>query len=76
MSGPIDAVLCLHNAFRRDMLQIDQAACSVARKEGDISQILNRFHVMGEILDHHAKGEEEAAFPEINGFALSCRTHT
>jgi hypothetical protein len=37
---------------------------------------LNRFHVMGEILDHHAKGEEEAAFPEINGFALSCRTHT
>jgi hemerythrin-like domain-containing protein len=69
MSGPIDAVQCLHNAFRRDMLQIDEAAYEMARREGDISQILNRFHVMGEILDYHAKGEEAAAFPAINGTA-------
>jgi hypothetical protein len=67
MSGPIDAVQCLHNAFRRDMLQIDEAAYQMARREGDISQILNRFHVMGEILDYHAKGEEAVAFPAVNG---------
>jgi hypothetical protein len=65
MSGPIDAVLCMHNAFRRDMLQIDREACSTARKEGDVSLILDRFHVMGEILEYHAKGEEEAAFPAV-----------
>jgi hemerythrin-like domain-containing protein len=69
MSGPIDAVLCIHNAFRRDMLQIDEAAYQMARKEGDISQILNRFQVMGEILEHHARGEEEAVFPAVNEFA-------
>jgi iron-sulfur cluster repair protein YtfE (RIC family) len=69
MSGPIDAVQCFHNAFRRDMLQIDEAAYEMARSEGDISQILSRFHTMGEILDYHAKGEEEAAFPAVNGIA-------
>ncbi|MGD0818706.1 MAG: hemerythrin domain-containing protein [Methanomassiliicoccales archaeon] len=69
MSGPIDAVQCIHNAFRRDMLQIDEAAYELARREGDISQILTRFHVMGEILDYHARGEEAAAFPAVNGIS-------
>jgi iron-sulfur cluster repair protein YtfE (RIC family) len=69
MSGPIDAVQCFHNAFRRDMLQIDEVAYKKARKEGDNTQILNRFHVMAEILDYHAKGEEMAAFPAVNGIA-------
>ena len=68
MSGPIDGVLCLHNAFRRDMLQIDQAACRLARSEQDLSPILDRFHVMGEVLEYHAKGEEEAVFPAVNAF--------
>ena len=69
MSGPIDAVQCLHNAFRRDMLGIDEAAYEMARSEGNISPILNRFQVMGEILVYHAKGEEAAAFPAVNGIA-------
>jgi hypothetical protein len=51
------------------MLQIDEEAYMLARNEGDISQILNRFHIMGEILEYHAKGEEEAAFPAVNSFA-------
>jgi iron-sulfur cluster repair protein YtfE (RIC family) len=66
MTGPIDAVLCVHNAFRRDMLQIDDEAFKIARNEGDISRILNKFHIMGEILQYHAKGEEEAVFPAAN----------
>jgi len=69
MSGPIDAVQCLHNAFRRDMLQIDEAAYEIARREGDLPKLLNRFQVMGEILDYHAKGEEVTAFPAINGIS-------
>jgi iron-sulfur cluster repair protein YtfE (RIC family) len=69
MSGPIDAVQCFHNAFRRDMLQIDEAAYEMARREGAISNILTRFRVMGEFLDYHAKGEEAAVFPAVNGFS-------
>ncbi len=69
MTGPVDGVLCVHNAFRRDMLQIDQEAYKVARSEGDISHILDRFHILGEILDFHARGEEEAVFPAVDEFA-------
>lgn len=66
MTGPIDGVLCVHNAFRRDMLQIDQEAYKLVGSEGDISQILDRLHIMGEILDFHARGEEEAVFPAVD----------
>jgi iron-sulfur cluster repair protein YtfE (RIC family) len=66
MSGPIDAVLCIHNAFRRDMSQIDEVAYQLARSDGDLTDVLNRFHIMGEILDYHARGEEEAVFPAID----------
>lgn len=65
MSGPIDAVLCFHNAFRRDMSQIDEIAYRLVRSDGDLTDVLNRFHIMGEILDYHARGEEEAVFPAI-----------
>lgn len=65
MSGPIDAVLCFHNAFRRDMSQIDEIAYQLVRSDGDLTDVLNRFHIMGEILDYHARGEEEAVFPAI-----------
>ena len=39
MSGPIDIVLCLHNAFRRDTLEIDDAAFKAARSGGDITHV-------------------------------------
>jgi hypothetical protein len=68
MSGPIDIVLCLHNAFRRDTLEIDNAAYK-ARSGGDITPVLDRLHVTGEILDYHAKGEEEAVFPAVDKVA-------
>ncbi len=69
MSGPIDIVLCLHNAFRRDTLEIDDAALKAARSGGDITSVLNRLHVTGEILDYHAKGEEEAVSPAVDKLA-------
>ena len=69
MSGPIDAVQCLHNAFRRDMGRIDQAAYGIARSVGKISQVLEGFSIMGEILEFHAHGEEAAAFPAVNAIA-------
>jgi len=69
MSGPIDAVLCIHDAFRRDMFQIDDAAFRITRGGGDLTHVLDRFHIMGEILDYHAKGEEEAVFPAVDKVA-------
>ena len=69
MSGPIDIVLCLHNAFRRDTLEIDDSAFKAARSGGDITAVLDRLHITGEILGYHAKGEEEAVFPAVDKLA-------
>ncbi len=69
MSGPIDIVLVLHNAFRRDVFEIDDSAFKIARGGGDLTPVLDRFHVMGEVLDYHARGEEAAVFPAVDAVA-------
>ena len=69
LSGPLDIVGCLHNAFRRDVFQIDDAAFKIARGGGDLTPVLERFHVMGEVLDYHARGEEAAVFPAVDNVA-------
>lgn len=69
MSGPIDIVVCIHNAFRRDTLEIDDAAFKAARSGESITRVLDRLHVTGEILDYHGKGEEEAVFPAVDKVA-------
>jgi iron-sulfur cluster repair protein YtfE (RIC family) len=69
LSGPIDIVHSLHNAFRRDSFQIDDATFSIARAGGDLTPVLDRFHIMGEVLDYHARGEEEAVFPAVDKVA-------
>jgi iron-sulfur cluster repair protein YtfE (RIC family) len=66
MSGPIGIVLSIHNAFRQDIFQIDEAAYRIARSEGDLAPVMNRLHIMDEILDYHARGEEEAVFPAVD----------
>jgi hypothetical protein len=67
--GPIDIVRCFHNAFRRDLMEIDESILKVARNGGDYTAIFNRFNITGEILDYHAKGEEEAVFPAVEKVA-------
>jgi zinc finger-like protein len=70
LSSPIDIVLCFHNAFRRDIAQIDSLVLDIARGGGgDVSPILDRLEVMDEILDYHAKGEEAAVFPAVDSIA-------
>jgi hemerythrin-like domain-containing protein len=66
LSGPIDIVRCLHNAFRLDIFQIDDAALKIARGGGDLTLVFDRLHVMGEVLDYHARGEEAAVFPAVD----------
>jgi len=69
LSSPIDVVLCFHNAFRRDVAQIDSLVLEIARGGGDLSPVLDRLHVMDEILDYHARGEEAAVFPAVDNVA-------
>ena len=69
MSSPIDVVLCFHNAFRKDIAQIDTSVLNITRSGGNLSPVLDRLHSMNEILDYHAKGEEVAVFPAVNNVA-------
>ena len=66
LSGPIDIVRSIHNAFRRDVSQIDATAFKLARNGGDLTPVFNRLSMVGEILDYHARGEEVAVFPAVD----------
>ncbi len=69
MVTPLQIIRSVHNAFRRDMLEIDSLTYGVAVKGGDLSPILNRLRLMGEFLGYHAHGEEEAVFPALDNVA-------
>jgi hypothetical protein len=69
MAGPLDAVTAIHNAFRRDMAGIDEAALGLARGKPELIATVNRFRFFNEILVWHAHGEELAIFPALEGVA-------
>jgi len=69
MPAPLDAITVIHNAFRRDMAEIDEAAYKVAKHGGDLSPVLDRLQFHSQILISHAEGEEEAVFPAIDKVA-------
>ena len=66
LSGAIDIVHTIHNAFRRELFQIDGSAFKLARNGGDFTPVFDRLHVVAEILDYHAQGEEAAVFPAVD----------
>jgi hypothetical protein len=76
LSGPIGIVRSIHNAFRRDVSQIDAAACKLARNGGDLTPVFERLHTVAEILDYHAQGEEAAVFPAVDDLTPSWRRLT
>ncbi len=69
LSGPFDVVRVLHNGFRRDVFQIDEAALKIARGGGDLTPLFDRMRLLGEVLDYHAQGEEAAVFPAVDAVA-------
>ncbi len=71
MTGPMDAVTAIHNAFRRDMSGIDAAALEQARGKAELASTVERFRFFNEILVWHAHGEELAIFPALEGVAPS-----
>ena len=65
MARPLDAIGAFHNAFRRDMARIDQAALAWARGGGEPPTDLSRYGFFNEMLGWHANGEEAVVFPFI-----------
>lgn len=75
LSGkPIDVIRCFHNAFRRDISQIDDTVTGIARAGGNFTSVLDRLHTMNELLDYHARGEEAAVFPAMDKVAPQVAT--
>jgi hypothetical protein len=71
MAEPLDAVMAIHNGFRRDMSIIDAAALDLARGKPGLEATVERFQFFNEVLVWHAKGEELAIFPAIEAVAPS-----
>ena len=71
MAGPIDAVVAIHNAFRRDMSLIDEAALDSARGMPGLAATVERFRFFNEVLEWHAHGEELGIFPALEAVAPS-----
>ncbi len=69
MTGPIDAVVAIHNAFRKDMAGIDAAALGAAQGKPGLAATVERFRFFNEVLEWHAHGEELAIFPALEGVA-------
>jgi hypothetical protein len=71
MAQPLDAVMAFHNAFRRDLKEIDAAALDAARGKPGLAPVIERFRFFNEISVWHANGEELAIFPAVEAVAPS-----
>ena len=69
MAGPIDAVVAIRNAFRRDIATIDAAALAAAGGKSGMEATVERFRFFNEVLVWHADGEEAAMFPALEEVA-------
>jgi hypothetical protein len=69
MTGPMDAILAIHNAFRADMSIIDAAVLGSARGKPGMESKIERFRFFNEVLVWHAHGEELAIFPALEAVA-------
>ena len=69
MAVPLDAIRAIHNAFRKDMSQIDEAAHLAARGKDSLEMVLKRYTFFNEVLVWHASGEEDSVFPALEKVA-------
>ncbi len=69
MAVPLDAIRAIHNAFRKDLAAMDLAAYNAVQESSNLDLILKRYSLFEEILDWHAKGEEEYVFTALDNVA-------
>jgi hypothetical protein len=66
MPEPFDIILAYHNAFRKDLKNIDAAALDAAKGKEGLSSSIERFKFLNEMLVWHARGEELSVFPMLD----------
>jgi hypothetical protein len=69
MVQPLDAIMVFHNAFRRDMKMIDDAALAAAEGKTGLAATIERFRFFNEVLVWHASGEELFIYPVLETVA-------
>jgi hypothetical protein len=67
--NPVDLILVAHDAFRRDLAEIDTAALGAARDGRDLSETFKRLDFFTEMLSWHAQGEDRGIFPTLETVA-------
>lgn len=55
-----------HNAFRKDIYQIDSEILRIGHSGGDLNPLFDKLETFAEFLDYHARGEEAAVFPAFD----------
>jgi hypothetical protein len=65
MTDTLQVVRAAHNAFRRDIAAIDDAAHRAAQGQPGLEATVERFHFFNEVLSWHAEGEEAGIFPAM-----------
>jgi hypothetical protein len=66
MPESFDIILAYHNAFRKDLKNIDAAALDAAKGKEGLSGPIERFKFLNEMLVWHARGEELSVFPMLD----------
>jgi hypothetical protein len=69
MAVPLDIVRAFHNAFRRDLKEIDAAAYIAAQGHDTLVPVIKRYVFFNEVLVWHATGEERFVFPAVDSVA-------
>jgi hypothetical protein len=69
MAVPLDVIRAFHNAFRKDLKEIDAAANSAARGQAGLDLVQKRYVFFNQVLVWHATGEEHAVFPALEKVA-------
>jgi hypothetical protein len=69
MVVPLDAIRAFHNAFRKDIKAIDEAANSAAKGQSGLDMVVKRYNFFNEVLVWHANGEEEFVFTALETVA-------
>jgi hypothetical protein len=69
MTEPLDGIRAIHNAFRKDLKTMDDAAYSAARGHTTSDVVTKRYSFFNEILVWHASGEESFVFTAMEGVA-------
>lgn len=69
MAVPLDSIRAFHNAFRKDIKVIDEAANSAAKGQSGLDLVVKRYSFFNEILVFHGRAEEEFVFPAVESVA-------